>query len=164
MFYPFLKKFASVFFNVLNIVLRGNLPPFGCACVIIEEQDRYLVIERPGGDLALPGGFMRWREHPTETARREGEEETGLHLEIDDLIGCYSTISNGFSRMSTLTLVYVAKVRDGELRKSVEGQPHWMAEVDLRNNLNVLHQLMLDDYLRHRGQHVTLKSDSRSPT
>ncbi len=42
MFYSLLKKLVGIFFNILNILLAGNLPPFGCVCVIVEDQDKYL--------------------------------------------------------------------------------------------------------------------------
>src|SRR5260370_19202878 len=97
-----LKRAVSVFFNILNLLLVGNLPPFGCVCVIVEDQDKYLVIERPGGGYALPGGFMRWREHPTQTALRESKEETGLQFRADRIVSCSSTVSDRFMLISTL--------------------------------------------------------------
>ena len=60
--YRLLKRSVSIFFNILNFLLAGNLPPFGCVAVVVQDQGRYLVVERPEGGLVFPGGFMRWHE------------------------------------------------------------------------------------------------------
>ena len=54
--YDLLKRGVSLCFNILNVLLGGNLPPFGSAAVLVEEQDRYLVVELPQheyGELRL---------------------------------------------------------------------------------------------------------------
>jgi len=78
---------------------------------------------------------MRWREHPTQTARREVYEETGLQVKICDLIGYHSADSTGITRMSTLILVFRGEVVGGELRSSIEGQPVWLDEADVQDKL-----------------------------
>ena len=37
--YDLLKRGVSLCFNTLNVLLGGNLPPFGSAAVIVEEQE-----------------------------------------------------------------------------------------------------------------------------
>src|SRR5438270_12383929 len=89
--YDLLKRGVSLCFNTLNVLLGGNLPPFGSAAVIVEEQDRYLVVELPRERVVFPGGFMTWREEPKNTAQREAQEEKGLLVWVDTLIGiCFS--------------------------------------------------------------------------
>ena len=100
--YDLLKRGASLYFNTLNVLLGGNLPPFGSAAVIVEEQDCYLVVELPGGRVVFPGGFMTWREDPKRTAQREAQEETGLLVSVDHLIGTYFCASDSFMNMSTV--------------------------------------------------------------
>jgi ADP-ribose pyrophosphatase YjhB (NUDIX family) len=151
--YRILTKSATISFNILNVVLAGNLPPLGSISVVVEDQGRYLILQRPEGDLVFPGGFMRWREHPTQTAQREFKEEKGLRLQLHHLIGCYSKVSTRFDRMSTLTLVYSGVVTSGEMRSSVEGQPRWIDESDLRGKLDFQYVSILDDFLAHRKQH-----------
>jgi ADP-ribose pyrophosphatase YjhB (NUDIX family) len=155
--YRALGKFASICFNILNVFLAGNLPPLGCACVIVEEQGRYLVLRRPEGELVFPGGYMRWREHPTHTAQREFKEETGLQVHLHDVIGCYPKVSTHFGRMSTLTLAYCGKVAGGEMRGGIEGEPCWIDGPDLRSMLSYQYRCCLDDYLEHRKQHAEQK-------
>ena len=132
--YDLLYKGASVFFNLFNILLFGNLPPFGSVSVVIEDKGRFLLVKQ-GKSYAFPGGFMRWREHPTQTARREVYEETGLQVKICDLIGYHSADSTGITRMSTLILVFRGEVVGGELRSSIEGQPVWLDEAEVQNKL-----------------------------
>jgi 8-oxo-dGTP diphosphatase len=151
--YRILTKSATISFNILNVVLAGNLPPLGSICVVVEDNGRYLILQRPEGGLVFPGGFMRWREHPAQTARREFKEETGLQLQLHHIIGCYSKVSTRFDRMSTLTLVYSGVVIGGEMRSSVEGQPRWIDESDLRGKLDFQYVSILDDFLVHRKQH-----------
>ena len=148
--YRVLNKFVGIFFNVLNVLLVGNLPPFGSISVIVEDKGRYLVIQRPEGKVVFPSGFMRWREHPTQTVRREGKEETGLDLQVGEVVGYSSIVSGHFSRMSSLTLIYEAEVVGGQLHGSVEGDPYWLDEPELRSKLDGQQRKMLDCYLRHR--------------
>ena len=152
MLYDLLKIGVSVFFNTLNVLLGGNLPPFGSAAVIVEERDHYLVVELPRGRVAFPGGFMVWREHPKQTAQREAQEETGLLVRVGDLIGTYSSISEQFTSMSVVSLVYAADVIGGVLRPSIEGRPCWLEEVELRSRLTAHSSAILDDYLRYRTE------------
>ncbi|HLI88092.1 MAG TPA: NUDIX domain-containing protein [Ktedonobacteraceae bacterium] len=151
-FYEALKKCVSVFFNVLNFLLAGNLPPFGSAGVVVEKDGRYLVIQQLKGDFAFPGGFMRWREHPAQTVRRECKEETGLEVRVGNVIGYYSITSHRIDRMSTLNVIFTGEVVGGQLRESIEGRPCWMREEDLRGKLTTLHKAVLADYLRYRSQ------------
>ncbi len=57
--YDLLKRGVSLCFNTLNVLLGGNLPPFGSAAVLVEEQDCYLVVELPRGRVVFPGGKKR---------------------------------------------------------------------------------------------------------
>jgi ADP-ribose pyrophosphatase YjhB (NUDIX family) len=151
-FYKALKDFAGFCFNVLNLILGGNLPPFGCVCIIVEREQRFLVIQRPGGRIVFPGGFMRWHEHPEQTLIREGQEETGLLLHPRRILGYYPIISQRMTRMSTLNIVYLAEVEGGELRESIEGQPDWLTEEQLQEKLTWFYRDVFQDYLRDRAK------------
>jgi ADP-ribose pyrophosphatase YjhB (NUDIX family) len=151
--YRALKKSASLSFNILNLCLAGNLPPLGCIAVIVEDQGRYLVLRRPEGRLVFPGGFMRWREHPMQTAEREFREETGLQVVLHHVVGCYSNSSASLESISTLTLVYCGEVSGREMRGSIEGQPCWIEESKLQNMIDFRYVSMLHDYREHRKLH-----------
>lgn len=151
--YQVLKKSVGFCFNCLNICLWGNLPPMGCISVIVEDQGKLLLLKRPNGDLVFPGGFMRWQEHPTQTALREVKEETGLHVTLQHVVACYSIASTDFRSMSTLILVFCAEVNGGDMRSSVEGYPCWIEKTNLLEMVNFRYQYMLDDYLERSKQH-----------
>ena len=155
--YRLLKRSVSIFFNILNFLLAGNLPPFGCVAVIVQDQGRYLVVERPEGGLVFPGGFMRWKENPVQTALRECMEETGLELKVDDLIGYSSNVSNRITRMSTLTIIFYAEVVSGELKPSIEGRATWCDEAELLVKIHPLQRGVFDRFLLYREQSRHLK-------
>ena len=143
---------VPICFNTLNFLLAGNLPPLGNACVIVEDQGRFLLLKRPGGMIVFPGGFMRWREYPAETARREVREETGLEVRLLETIGTYATKSTQLARLSTLTIVFAGEVVGGSLKGGIEGHPCWLDEAHMRERLASHYKGMLEDYtaLRER--------------
>jgi ADP-ribose pyrophosphatase YjhB (NUDIX family) len=152
-FYQVLRKSVGFCFNCLNICLFGNLPPLGCISVIVEDQGRFLLLKRPNGNLVFPGGFMRWREHPTQAAMREFNEETGLHITLHHVVACYSNTRKDFGSMSTLILVFCAEVNGGDMRGSVEGHPRWIEESDLLEMVDFRYGYMLNDYRKYHKQH-----------
>ena len=153
MLYALLKMLVSISFNLLNKVLGGGLPPFGSTAVVVEQDNRYLVVELPRGKLVFPGGFMKWHEKPAQTAKREGKEETGLDLDIAQLINIYSSTSKNMFKMSTICFVYRANVLGGKLRKNMEGTPRWLTEEEIRTRFDAFSLVLLEDYLHFREIH-----------
>ncbi len=145
-----LKKIAGIFFNVLNILMGGNLPPLVSVCIVVEVDQRYLVVQRSSGKFVFPGGFVRWREQPEEAVQRESQEETGMKLIPGNVIGYQALTSSKFNLMSTLTIIYQGQVTGGTLQSSQEGQPAWLHESELRNQLSPVHMAIFDIYLRYR--------------
>jgi 8-oxo-dGTP diphosphatase len=150
--YRTLKASAGIFFNFLNFLLVGNLPPLGSVTVIVQDQDKFLIVERPEGGFVFPGGFMRWKEHPTQAALREGMEETGLTLRVNGLIGCASNVSGRLTKMSTLNVIYYAEVVGGALRNSIEGRVSWQEEKDLPEKLIPEQRGIFEHFLHYREQ------------
>ena len=152
--YNVVGKLAGLCFNILNVCLAGNLPPLGSVSVIVEDQGRFLLLRRPEGRLVFPGGFIRWREHPTQTAEREFREETGLQVALHHLVASHSHISGNVGSMSTLTLVFCGEIRGGEMRGSVEGQPCWIDESSLLEMHDFRYGSMLNAYREQRDKGV----------
>ncbi len=93
---------------------------------------------------------MTWKETPVQAAEREGKEETGLSLKVDDLINVYAGPSNSWFTLSSVCFVYHAAVRGGQLQKNVEGNPRWITEEELRHHLDEFTGTILKDYLHYR--------------
>lgn len=163
-FYRWLGRIAGGSFNLLNVFLRGNLPPFGNVCLVVREGERYLLLVRENGHVSLPGGFMRWRERPEETAVRECAEETGLQIRVLDLIECVSCPAGSSLRMSTLTLVYSAEIAGGSMRRALEGRPGWFTEAEVRQSLDAHYLRFFDGYLRYYHQRTALDSAGETKT
>ncbi len=144
--YQFLRKMAGICFSILNLCLFGNLPPQGCISVIVEDEGRLLLLKRSDGTLVFPGGFIRWREQPTQAAIREFREETGLRVRLGEIVACYSISTKGFGSMSTLSLVFCGEVDGGEIRGGVEGNPCWVDEAVLRGIDDFQYEYMLNDF------------------
>jgi len=63
----------------------------GSAAVIQDKQGRVLLVRRsyPPHDWVLPGGIAEQGESPADTVRREVQEEIGISVRIDYLVGVY---------------------------------------------------------------------------
>lgn len=63
----------------------------GVFTVVFDDQKRILLGHRRDMDLwDLPGGGMDHGELPNETAIREAKEETGIDIEVDQLLGVFT--------------------------------------------------------------------------
>lgn len=148
-----LLSLAPICFNVLNLLLLGNLTPLSGACVIVEDDGRFLLVFHTDGLVSFPGGLMRWREHPRQTAVRECEEETGLKVELHPTtLGACSQSSASLFRLSTIKVVYVGTVIGGALRGSVEGYPRWVSEDEVKSALDRYCPNILEDYYAYRDR------------
>jgi ADP-ribose pyrophosphatase YjhB (NUDIX family) len=147
--YRWLATGASLWFNMLNLLLGGNLPPFGNACVVVKQGESYLLLQHSNGRIGLPGGFIRWREEPQQTAQRECREETGLQVRLLDLVGCFATPTTSWTHMSTLTVVYSAEIAGGSLRQGVEGRPGWFLAEEAQRLLDPHYQPLFAGYIQY---------------
>lgn len=91
--------------------------PFPTVDVIIELPEGIVLVKR-GKDpklWALPGGFCEYGESLEEAARREAKEETGLEVELLELLYTYSDPDRD-PRQHNISTVFVARPVGGELR------------------------------------------------
>jgi ADP-ribose pyrophosphatase YjhB (NUDIX family) len=89
-------------------------PKVACATLLVREGRVLLVRRRndPGRGLwCLPCGFADADEPPEEAARREALEETGLLVEVAELLGAYHYTDD--PRGAGILLVYRATAEQG---------------------------------------------------
>lgn len=103
---------------------RERLPvSVSCAVFIEDDKGRLLLLQQAseikGNKWGPPAGGLEAHEDPTEGAIRECLEETGLLINIVDMIGIY-TIDRGNSNTG-IGFVYRAKVKSGTI-KTREGE------------------------------------------
>ena len=117
----------------------------GVMALIRDEQGRVLILEhtyRREHPWGLPGGYLQAREEPAQGLAREVEEETGLRVEVGELLAA------GLYRDDQLDLLYRARVVGGSHHATLEVSGWRFAEE--RELLGILpNQLTM---LRRAGQ------------
>lgn len=98
-------------------------PKVGTVAAIFDTDGRQLLMKRPeSGTWCFPGGFVDVTESPAEAAVREVKEETGLDVEITELVDQYYSPPGGLhGPHGAVGIVYLCDVTGGELRLSHEG-------------------------------------------
>jgi len=107
--------------------------------VLIRDGDRYLLVRRAAepdaGLWSIPGGLVELGEGVEEAAVREALEETGLEVEIKELLGVVDKIERdeeGRIRFHFVIIDYLAEARGGTLRPSSDAlDARWVRVEDL---------------------------------
>jgi 8-oxo-dGTP diphosphatase len=91
---------------------------------VLVEQEGGVVLVRRGvepkvGYWSLPSGYVEADERAEEAAVREAKEETGLDVEIDDLLGVYSF---GREPQTGVLILYAAHMIGGGLQAGDDAQ------------------------------------------
>src|SRR5690606_17618023 len=99
--------------------------------VVTDEQDRVLLARWTEGRRVawtMTGGGLEDGEAPEVAMRRELREETGFHVEPNELLGIHSRVIPGSQRvhkagspLHTLRIVYRADITGGRLRFETNG-------------------------------------------
>ena len=100
---------------------------------------------------ALPGGFVDIGERVATAARREAMEETGLDVEITELLGVYSDPKRDPRGFHTVGMVFIARASG----KPVGGDDAAEARIfpidALPADIPFDHPLIIEDYKRLRA-------------
>lgn len=100
-------------------------PRVGANAVIFDDQGRVLLTKRQDNGLwCLPGGHMDLGEMIQDTAIRETEEETGLKVVVEHLVGVYSMPYPGYvynnPKKQIVVVTFVCRRVGGSLRLTDE--------------------------------------------
>ena len=104
------------------------------AGVIVEHEGDVLLVRRSmtprRGMWTFPAGFVEFDEDPADAAVRECREETGLEIEITDLLDVIA--GREHERGADIVIVYHARLVGGELRAAddVDGAAFYTLEED----------------------------------
>lgn len=117
--------------------------------IIIELENGIVLVERKNdpyqGYWAIPGGFVEYQETVEDAARREAEEETGLKVELKDLVGVYSDPDRD-PRGHVVSVCFSAQKKNGDLRASTDAANVKVFKEVPWNNLAFDHEKILKDY------------------
>jgi ADP-ribose pyrophosphatase YjhB (NUDIX family) len=86
--------------------------------LVVESAGRLLLVQRrldpEAGKWSIPAGFVDAGEDPARAAEREGLEETGLIVQVIDLLAVYAR--GGPTEGADILIVYTARVIGGTLQ------------------------------------------------
>ena len=98
-------------------------PKVGADAAIFSESGEILLMERADGSgWCLPCGWVERNEKPVDAVVREAREETGLEIEVKQLVGVFTrkpSATNGPHTM--IAVVHLCEIVGGELTLSHEG-------------------------------------------
>jgi 8-oxo-dGTP diphosphatase len=163
---PILKHHPEHWFHKDDLIGRSDVDPLvqravnrslprAAAKVAIIENGKVLMVRAARGLTKgywnLPGGFISYGEHPTQSAEREVLEEVGVRVKLVRLLGIYSEV---FPRTGGYMISFVYL---GRRRTSQQLRPHpeeieivkWIpVQEALQITLNPFAKAGLRDYLR----------------
>ncbi|MEU4094892.1 NUDIX domain-containing protein [Streptomyces sp. NPDC026673] len=121
------------------------------AGAVVREDGRLLAIRRAdNGAWELPGGVLELDEAPEDGVKREVWEETGIHVEVDQLTGVYKNTARGI-----VALVFRCKPSGGTERTSEESiAVDWLTPQEVAERMSEVFAVRLLDALDDAGPHV----------
>ncbi|GAC1635555.1 MAG: NUDIX hydrolase [Ktedonobacteraceae bacterium] len=138
---------AGLIFRGIALLTLGQISPILSACVIIEQDGKFLLIERSDGlGYTIPGGIVRYRETVEQCVLREAREETGYTVAISGIVGVYSSLERD-PRFRSASIAYKGSIVSGSVKASIEGKPCWHVPGEVFGRMAFDCENMLKDYL-----------------
>jgi len=147
--------FAGLYFTLMTsqVTYRNPIPTVDIIIALRDHPHHPIVlIERlnPPYGWAIAGGFVDYGERLEDAARREAAEETGLKVELIDLLGIYSDPRRD-ERLHTISTVYIAEAV-GEPKADDDAKSVGIfAAGEMPSQLYFDHAQILLDYWRYRN-------------
>lgn len=104
------------------------IDPKVAAAVLVEQDGKVLLTRRAGdpqkGFWVPPGGFVDYDEDPRQAAIRECLEETGLNVELLDLINVVSSVTHPEFQLggASMVIFFRAKIIGGTLQANDDAE------------------------------------------
>ena len=134
--------------------MRSDPPktPLATVDVIVESDEGIVLVRRgkPPLGWALPGGFVDRGESVAQAARREAKEETGLDVELTELLGVYSDPRRD-PRGFTISTVFIARAAGRPIGGDDAAEARVVALDALPPDIVFDHATIIDDYRRLRA-------------
>ena len=126
--------------------------PLATVDVIVESDEGIVLVRRrhPPLGWALPGGFVDRGESVAQAARREAKEETGLDVELTELLGVYSDPRRD-PRGFTISTVFIARAAGRPVGGDDAAEARVVALDALPPDVVFDHATMIADYRRLRA-------------
>jgi ADP-ribose pyrophosphatase YjhB (NUDIX family) len=117
-------------------------PKVGADAAIFNGSGEILLMERADGSgWCLPCGWVEPNEKPVEAAIREVREETGLEIEVKQLVGVFTrTPSLATGPHTMIAVVHLCEVAGGDLTLSHEGSALRYWPIDDVQNWHATHE------------------------
>lgn len=131
----------------------------GAGAAVLDGCNKVLLQKRTDKDCwGFPGGLTELGESFSETAVREVKEETGLEVEVDELIGIYSKYSHEFpngDQIQPILAFFICHKTGGEFYcdKKETLDLRYFSFDEKPELLNQQHEDMFNDlfdYLKHK--------------
>jgi 8-oxo-dGTP diphosphatase len=127
--------------------------PLATVDIIIETEGGIVLVRRRNPPLgwALPGGFVDPGESVAQAARREAKEETGLDVELTELLGVYSDPKRDPRGLFTISTVFIGRASGRPAGGDDAAEARAMPVDALPGDIAFDHPTIIADYRRYRG-------------
>jgi ADP-ribose pyrophosphatase YjhB (NUDIX family) len=144
--------------NLRKYIGHSPLLMVGAAILILDEQDRLLLLKRSdSGCWGPPGGAMELGEEVETAAKRETLEETGLQVGDMDLFGVFSgpglyyKYPNG-DEVYNVAIIFKARQFHGEIRLNGEHtESRWFTLNSIPKDISPPIQPVIDRFIEEHG-------------
>ena len=127
--------------------------PLATVDIIVESDEGIVLVRRRNPPLgwALPGGFVDRGESVAQAARREAKEETGLDVELTELLGVYSDPRRDPRGFTTISTVFIAHAGGRPVGGDDAAEARVVALDTLPSDIVFDHATIISDYRRLRA-------------
>jgi ADP-ribose pyrophosphatase YjhB (NUDIX family) len=146
------------YFNDPNAPKANSIVP-SVTAIVPNEHGELLLVHKTDNDLwALPGGAMDVGESMADTVVREVKEETGIDVEVTDVVGIYTNpnhvmaYDDGEVRQQC-SICFTTRMLGGQLATSDETSEVAFVAPERLGGLNIhpSMRLRIDHYLERRS-------------